>query len=1101
MDTIKPLPQSVHSAVRSGIFLFDLTRVVEELIFNSLDAAATKVSVFIGVGTFSLKVVDNGSGITRDDLVLLGERYATSKCWPSKDTGTVIGSFGSHGEALSSISDISLIEIITKTHGSPNGYRKLLKGCKCLHLGIDDDVKAVGTTVIVHDLFYNQPIRRKYIQSSPRKVLDSIKKHVLRTALVHTEVSFEVTDIESGNELIATKPSLSPLSLLRNNFGFDVPNALRELNACEGVLNLTGHMSGPWDDFSFKAFQYVYINSQFICKSPIHKLVNQLAAKFDFSTSWKDHFGFQNGKRSRPHACPAYLLRLNCPRVMYDLTFEHSKTYVEFKDWNRILKFVEDVVLHFWKENITEGKYSHISADVSGKSPERGVLGREGRIFPRKFESPEKRFRFKGDSSTSFFLFDSSTEEANSLSHMDKLGIPLQECDTSPEKFRGQQNEMDYFRCIDYFSWGDSGSLVKCTSSRILMDEDYKCRSDDIFCFDDTSFGCTKRDVLEEEQIGDSYLRDNCSSSIRKEEFCGVDFITSEKLGVDMSYDSPEGFPLGRDRRNLFPKSCSAQEKPSFDGVNFGGFRTDNFRRKQSKFKRSDDDMYSPQVFPMRLFYNSHLTDVDISSYSRPCMDSFLWPYDFMQMESVSSSAHSLNSSWLSPFSDPLLHDMTWDGIVLESSLSRKCARKRHLPDKICLKLRGEEEARVHSRYRAFEQSNGKVERSRRSYSAPPFHRKKRRFNSLSHLQMVDGKKSDADTNLDAFAVLEASKLEHSSAYSKEQSAAVLLESRQVTGNCSEVDPGVATTNQDIIHMAIKDSRDYGSKWRDSCLQRNESRGTREENNILDISSGFLFLAGSSLVPESITKNCLFDAKVLQQVDKKFIPVVAGGTLAVIDQHAADERIRLEVLRQKVISGEAKTITYLDSEKDLLLPEIGYQLLHDYSEQIKGWGWICNIHSQCSGPFKQDLNIINKQRTAITLLAVPCILGIDLTDADLLEFIQQLVDTDGASTMPPAVLRILNLKACRGAIMFGDSLLPSECSLIVEELRQTSLCFQCAHGRPTTVPLVSLEALHKQIPKLCGVNGLSDEPWHGLCRNKLSLERTAQRLRSASGQN
>lgn len=65
---------------------------------------------------------------------------------------------------------------------------------------------------------------------------------------------------------------------------------------------------------------------------------------------------------------------------------------------------------------------------------------------------------------------------------------------------------------------------------------------------------------------------------------------------------------------------------------------------------------------------------------------------------------------------------------------------------------------------------------------------------------------------------------------------------------------------------------------------KNKLCDTNNESHILDISSGFLHLAGDSLVPESINKNCLGNAKVLQQVDKKFIPVVAGGTLAVIDQ-------------------------------------------------------------------------------------------------------------------------------------------------------------------------------------------------------------------------
>ncbi|KAG5123707.1 hypothetical protein JHK82_030444 [Glycine max] len=83
--------------------------------------------------------------------------------------------------------------------------------------------------------------------------------------------------------------------------------------------------------------------------------------------------------------------------------------------------------------------------------------------------------------------------------------------------------------------------------------------------------------------------------------------------------------------------------------------------------------------------------------------------------------------------------------------------------------------------------------------------------------------------------------------------------------------------------------------------------------------------------------------------------------------------------------------------------------------------------------------------------------------------------------------------------MFGDSLLPSECSLIVEELKHTSLCFQCAHGRPTTVPLVNLEALHNQIAKLRLMNECSSDECHGLRRHTVCVERAAQRLNSARG--
>lgn len=259
MGKIKPLPEAVRNSVRSGIIVCDLTRVVEELVFNSLDAGATKVSVSVGVGTCSVKVMDNGSGVDRDGLVLLGERHATSKHHQLADLDTANQNFGFRGEALCSISDVSLLEIITKAHGRPHGYRKVMKDCKCLYLGISDDRHDAGTTVVVRDLFYNQPVRRKLMQSSPKKVLHLVKKCVLRIALVHPRVSFRVSDIESEEELLSTSSSPSPLPLLSTNFGIEAACSLYEIKAVEREFKLFGYLSSPFGILSPKAFQYICI--------------------------------------------------------------------------------------------------------------------------------------------------------------------------------------------------------------------------------------------------------------------------------------------------------------------------------------------------------------------------------------------------------------------------------------------------------------------------------------------------------------------------------------------------------------------------------------------------------------------------------------------------------------------------------------------------------------------------------------------------------------------------------------------------------------------------------------------------------------------------
>eukprot|EP00267_Zea_mays_P051727 XP_020404716.1 uncharacterized protein LOC109944384 [Zea mays] len=243
------------------------------------------------------------------------------------------------------------------------------------------------------------------------------------------------------------------------------------------------------------------------------------------------------------------------------------------------------------------------------------------------------------------------------------------------------------------------------------------------------------------------------------------------------------------------------------------------------------------------------------------------------------------------------------------------------------------------------------------------------------------------------------------------------------------------------------------------------------------------------------------------------------------NRHAADERIRLEELRSKVLS-EGHGVSYLDSEEELSLPETGFQLFQKYAEQIQKWGWIISGGSNSSESFKtfsdyslsaevihliyidqiyyyhliiyfvcfRNMNILKRQVRLVTLVAVPCIFGVKLTGKDLMEFIWQLDETDGSSDMPPAVLRILNFKACRGAIMFGDPLLPSECCLIIEELKATSLCFQCAHGRPTTVPILNIASLHDELARLQMLSGRKAETWHGLGHHEPSLERAHMRL-------
>ncbi|KAG8373586.1 hypothetical protein BUALT_Bualt11G0039800 [Buddleja alternifolia] len=1197
MRSIERLPEAIHSSVRSEVVICDFTRIVEELVFNSLDAGATKVSVAVGVSSCYVKVMDNGSGITRDGLVLLGERYATSKIDHNE-------SFDFHGETLCSISDVSLLEIVTKARGKPNGYRKIMKNCKCLFLGINDDRQDVGTTVTVRDIFDNQPVRRKHMECSPKKVLDSIKMSVLRIALVHVDVLFKVVDVESGDELLHTKPSLSPLPILFSNFGIENSGAFYELNVSDGELKLSGYISDPREIFSSKAIQYVYINSRFICKGQIHKLLNQLAAKFELSNSWQPAPVFVSEKGNKCDVCPTFILNLYCPRSYYDvIPSERSRTLVEFKDWGPVLAFVENGVMRLWAENISHGKYV------------RGT-----------FESGKSKCR-KQNCQTSLDLRSSKQkklcQDYENMPAWEECGFSCGKPSTKVSELNKHQIGAGLLSETDYLSRSCDESLAgyRLTINRESSSHLSPCS---VFSPAHHQF-VASRDGRQQDRISSLVLKDILPTFDDD-----IDNISIERgISVDcLKYI--DDMNINQDPRKSFLRSCSferellhCRKSPASDEVfEYGGDEVykkewvdhDGIMVDEIDLVICGKDLQCNEKTP---FQSSPLIKYDLLGRSEsPVRDSVKFPLilknnlsDSKQVWKCSSSQQSFRSGWsptraeqniginfqvddndsvyksyvegYSEFGKDTIRgyfahredeDLTYSNLnIKESWQQQKCSVVNFFPNPKGCPIRKREIGEVHlgefenlfspkpfkrfsetdwsplpsygkespinysvpsfydtpptehecgrSDSRNLEMRFNRKKSSVRSHSAPPFYEGKTRYLNLTDSSNVLSAKINFQNIRTTLSSTKYSNSNHAQLHAESRNVkCVPSPTKESVVDCSvykrpglEVTPEVVTIQNgrsrkkdqcinvepvDCLDLKeIQDSFHTGEKWRDCCLPtagRSIRHDYKNQEIILDISSDILLFAGDSLVPKSIDRASLADAKVLNQVDKKFIAVVAGKTLAIIDQHAADERIKLEELRHKVLSGEMKTITYLDDGRDLVLPEIGYQLLHNYAEQIQTWGWICNIHCQETSSFTKHLDFLHKKSTAIKLLAVPCILGVNLTDTDLLEFLQQLADTDGSSNIPPSVHRLLNNKACRGAIMFGDTLLPSECSLIVEELKRTSLCFQCAHGRPTTVPLLDLDLLHNKIAKHA-----SHGPWHGLCQHKFSLKRSTNRLSSA----
>ncbi|KAL5706128.1 hypothetical protein ACHQM5_024336 [Ranunculus cassubicifolius] len=1224
MTSIKHLPSDVYSTLRSTIILFDLARVVEELIYNSIDAGAAKVIVDISVGDCYVKVEDDGCGITRDGMGLLGEKYATSKLHSLAEMDVASENFGFRGETLGSLSDVALLEVTTKARGRPTGYRKIIKGCKCLYLGIDDNRQDMGTTVVVRDLFYNQPVRRKYMQSSPKKILHSVKKCVLRVALVHPQLSFKVTDIESGDEIFYTHSLPSPLPLVSSGFGNDVSRSLCELNFSNGIWDLSGYISAPLDTFSAKAFQFVYINSRFVCKGPIHKLLNNLTDSSKSLDVWKGSSGHQNEKKTQ-----AYILNLRCPRSEYDLTFEPSKTMVEFKDWVNVLSFIEKAIRQFWRQTPAQGETKGSTEEVSVEgaiwknddntlSPIQDLFTEDSCVDP---EIPRKKRRVQQDQNfphPSPFSQKIASEESEMLLH------PNYHSQSSEILYRNkrrtnEQGTVDYFHQTDntsqdisrcpwdafYFKttpvvsqehyielWPSDNDILiaddnilstkmtgrqssennvnynmlgsRCNTNFLEVDltvnerftkrlpssnhdenndvpypptclkgpnkpflrhcsslrkglsfgnvfpnhqeseigNEDKCwmeRShqspDDVISAVDDDDSDHNLDMSTEAPLSEMFATSSCSSSVLTRHHTATDLsVRSTDFtnchptkevgfteGSNFSENSPERY--GKGDLYFLSKSpawncispysapqfdcstCASNEKYTSCRTAIGCDLIDEHSNNGDMMGRSNKN--NP---------DSSCTDIDIDH--EHCGE-YLCESPIPRPQSADFLSHK-NGCYNSPFREA-------DWLCFDSSVENNintCATPTMPITSPC--YQENRRRRQKQDYQCREQPSFFKERSRRSHSAPPFYKGKGKFSTIYNCVSIEAERESSSPQSQGNGKRESGG--GSGGFSPV--AIALVASSRVNPLNSQY----STSNE------AYDSILPGVKWRNG-IQQTGAKHEPLQNEILDISCGILHLEGGSLLPTSISKECLEDTRVLLQLDKKFIPVVAAGAmLAVIDQHAADERIRVEELRSKVLSGEGKSVAYLDSEQDLVLPESGYQLLQNYAEQIQNWGWICDIQAAKGSRTSTitNLNLLRKRSSHITLRAVPCILGVNLSDKDLIEFLDQLAETDGSSTMPPSVIRVVNYKACRGAIMFGDALLPSECSLIIHELSQTSLCFQCAHGRPTTVPLVKLDALHKQIAKMN--NKRNSEPWHGLQLHRPTLDRAKQRLICAGGQ-
>lgn len=256
MGKIRVLDAATINKIAAGEVIERPSSVVKELIENSIDAGASDIRVEVAkAGKKSIRVIDNGCGMSREDAVLSFVKHATSKISSIEDIETV-RTMGFRGEALSSICSVAKVEIVTKTKDELSGTKLVVHGGRLVSTSETGAVD--GTTVVVEELFYNTPARKKYLKSDATE-LAHIADTVTRNALGHNDVSF--TLLHNGLEILR-----SPASELRDTivhiYGNEVARAMLPAHFESSLAKVTGFVSKPSLTRGSLEHQSFYINDR-----------------------------------------------------------------------------------------------------------------------------------------------------------------------------------------------------------------------------------------------------------------------------------------------------------------------------------------------------------------------------------------------------------------------------------------------------------------------------------------------------------------------------------------------------------------------------------------------------------------------------------------------------------------------------------------------------------------------------------------------------------------------------------------------------------------------------------------------------------------------
>ncbi len=320
---IQLLDQNTINKIAAGEVIERPSSVVKELVENAIDAGAMAITVEIKEGGISfIRVTDNGSGINKNEIDIAFKRHATSKIKSIEDLITV-SSLGFRGEALASISAVSQVELITKTKDSITGTRYISEGGQ--KMSIEDIGAPDGTTFIVRNLFFNTPVRRKFLKSAATEAgyINSLMQYL---ALSHPDISFRF--INNNQNKLHTSGNMKLKDIIYNVYGRDITANLYDVNISFNNIKIEGYIGKPFVNRGNRTYENYYINGRYIKSGIINRAIEA------------GYKGF-----IMPHNYPFTVLHFTINPEIIDVNVHPTKMELRFSDNEYVYNFVYDTIL------------------------------------------------------------------------------------------------------------------------------------------------------------------------------------------------------------------------------------------------------------------------------------------------------------------------------------------------------------------------------------------------------------------------------------------------------------------------------------------------------------------------------------------------------------------------------------------------------------------------------------------------------------------------------------------------------------------------------------------------------------------------------------